>query len=530
MKGNKLQIWLPLLFSLVLIVGMILGYQMSGYGTKDLFSVSRKNTLMEIVELVKQKYVDPIPDDSLESGAIAEIISRLDPHSVYLTPFALKEANEELQGNFQGIGIEFNLLKDTVNVLYVIPGSPGEKAGILPGDKIYKVNDSVISGKGLKSDDIKKLIKGPSGTTVNLAIYRENKSLQVSVTRGNIPVPAVDASYLISKNIGYIKLNRFSEKAYEEFMKATEDLQKEGMQKLILDLRGNGGGLLEEAVDIADEFLDADKRVVSMKGAHSPSKEYRCKRPGILEKTELVVLVDEQSASASEVLAGALQDWCRAKIVGRQTFGKGLVQQQYNLSNGGALRLTTARYYTPSGRSIQRPYEKGKFIEPQQISESFQQANRKSQKDSALLQQNKRPFVNTCNDTLYEGGGITPDIIIPADTTIRPEMISRFLTESNANYFIYQYFTKHQKELEKIASLKDFTRNYPFENLWKEYMAFVQKDTALSLKKLRKTEQEQLLLRLKAGLARFMWRNNGFFYLVNETDRAIRKAEEMLQE
>lgn len=362
MGNKKLQVWLPLLFSLVLIAGMFLGYELNKVpGTKNsFFSSNSRSTLQEALDLIKLKYVDAVNTDSLEGKAITEMMNELDPHSVYLPPVELQEANEDLAGNFEGIGVEFNMFSDTVNIVYVIPNGPSDKAGLQIGDKILKVNDSSITGKHFSTDEIKKYIRGQHSSKAVLQILRDGKPQVVTVSRGTIPVSSVDAAYMIDKTSGYIRLNKFTENSYEEFMQAMETLKKEGLQSLVFDLRGNGGGFMNEAVDIADEFLDGDKLIVYTEGVNSKKREYRCKRPGIFEKGKLVVLVDELSASASEVLAGVLQDWCRAKIIGRRTFGKGLVQEQYSLNDGSAIRLTIARYYTPLGRSIQRSYTKGK--------------------------------------------------------------------------------------------------------------------------------------------------------------------------
>ncbi|MEO7984844.1 MAG: S41 family peptidase, partial [Bacteroidota bacterium] len=361
MIGNKkLQVWLPLLFSVVMIIGMLFGYQLGTQnGTRQgFFSSNSRSSLQEAVDLIKLKYVDSVHIEALEGRAIQEMMGELDPHSVYFPPVDLKAANEDLAGNFEGgIGIQFNVFSDTVNVVYVMPNGPSDKAGLQIGDKILGVDDVSLRNKVSDVDSIKKYIRGEEGSKAVFKILRGNKQLFITVTRGTIPVASVDAAYMIDKTTGYIKLNKFSENSYEEFMQSMENLQKQGLKSLIFDLRGNGGGFINEAVDMADEFLEGDKLVVYTEGVNSKKREYRCKRPGLFEKGKLVLLVDELTASASEILAGALQDWCRATIIGRRTFGKGLVQEQYPLSDGSAIRLTIARYYTPLGRSIQRSYQ-----------------------------------------------------------------------------------------------------------------------------------------------------------------------------
>ena len=444
MMGNKkLQVWLPLIFALVLIVGMFFGFKMGNNGSSKGFLKTTKTTsLQEALELIRLKYVDKVNLDSIQSGAVKQMMSELDPHSVYFPPVELKEANEDLAGNFDGIGVEFNVFNDTVNIVYVIPGGPSDKAGLQIGDKLIKVNDSSLLLKDITTAKIKELIRGERGSTARIQILRNDQLKTVNVVRGSIPVSAVDASYMIDKTTGYIKLNKFTENSYEEFMAALESLKKQGLQELIYDLRGNGGGYMNEAIDMADEFLDGDKLVVYTQGTNSKKREYRCKRPGLFEKGKLTILVDELSASASEVLAGALQDWDRAIIIGRRTFGKGLVQEQYDLSDGSAIRLTVARYYTPLDRSIQRPYDKGKKVYMDEIWERF--SNGEALYADSNKINNGKTYVTPAGDTLYGGGGIMPDRFVPIDTATYPAGISRLFANGSVNSFVYTYYLKNK--------------------------------------------------------------------------------------
>ena len=347
--NKKIQVWLPLLFSITMIVGMVIGYKMrDNMPGRSFFFVDRPRPVQEIMDLVQNKYVDSVKITSLSDTAVAAILSKLDPHSIFIPAEELQGVNDDIAGKFFGIGVEFNLYDDTINVINVLPDGPGFKAGIKTGDKFLKVDDSVVAGVKITSDKIRKLLRGDNNTKVMITALSDGQTKKYAVVRGIIPVSSVDASYIIGNGIGYIRLNKFSQVTYVEFMKAMEGLQKQGLKKLILDLRGNGGGVLEEATAIADEFLDGDKLITYTEGAHSAKKEYRCKRPGLFENGELVVLADEGTASASEILIGALQDWDRATVVGRRSFGKGLVQEQFDLSDGSALRLTIARYYTPN--------------------------------------------------------------------------------------------------------------------------------------------------------------------------------------
>ncbi|MBE2229119.1 MAG: S41 family peptidase [Chitinophagaceae bacterium] len=527
--NKKLKVWQPLLFSLVLIAGMLLGYKLgdrAGNG-KGLFSGNRKNPLQEALYLIRNHYVDSVNMDSIQGYAIQEMMDQLDPHSVYLPPVDLKEANEELSGNFEGIGVEFNLFRDTVHVVTVLPGGPSEKAGLKVGDQLLGVNDSSLTRKGFTVAGIKSLIRGPRGSEAVLDVLRDKKHIQVTVIRGRIPVPSVDAAYMIDKTTGYLKLTKFTETSYEEFMQSMETLQQSGMKSLVFDLRGNGGGFMNEAVDMADEFLDGDKLIVYTEGYNSKKREYRCKRPGLFEKGKLVLLVDELSASASEVLAGALQDWCRATIIGRRTFGKGLVQEQHQLHDGSAIRLTVARYYTPLGRSIQRPYEKGRKVYMEELWERF--SNGEMSSADSVKSHNGNPYTTLCNDTLYGGGGITPGIFIPIDTSASLQKANRATVSADFNNFIYTYYLQHKNSIDKMKSPADFLQGYPGnDDLWRGLSGASLADS-VPVTSFNTAEKEMVLLRLKGLLARYRWRNTGYYQVVNSADPMVLKALEVLK-
>ena len=405
-----------------------------------------------------------------------------------------------------------------------MPNGPSDKAGLQIGDKILAVNDVSLRDKVAETDSIKKYIRGVRGSKAVLKILRENKIQTFTVTRGTIPVNSVDATYMIDKTIGYIKLNKFTENSYEEFMQAMENLQKQGLKSLIFDLRGNGGGFMNEAIDMADEFLEGDKLVVYTEGINSKKREYRCKRPGLFEKGKLVLLVDELSASATEVLAGALQDWCRATIIGRRTFGKGLVQEQYPLRDGSAIRLTIARYYTPLGRSIQRSYEKGKKVYMDELWDRYNSGEMLSA--DSLKDHTGKKFTTNCKDTLYAGEGIMPTIFVPIDTSYAHQQTLRLLSDGKFNSYVYTYYLQHRQQADQFTSAAEFANRFDGTGLLN--IVLTTAPDSLKLKSISVKEKELLQQRLKASLARYKWRDSGFYQVLNNEDIVIRKAIEQL--
>jgi carboxyl-terminal processing protease len=499
MGNNKRDIALPTIIAVLLILILFVCHFTSS--SFHLFGDNKQSTYQQVLELIKNKYVDPVNLDSLDSSAVEELLETLDPHSTYLNPSEVAASTELLKGHFVGIGVEFSLFRDTATIIYVIPGGPGEKAGIKPGDQLLRVNNSSITLKNISTDTIRSLIRGKQNSLVNLSVLRNKKTLQFEVKRERIPLPAIEATYLLDSKTGYIRLERFSETSYEEFMRAIESLKERGVQQLVLDLRGNGGGLLSEAVDIADEFLDQDKLIVYTEGARVGRQEYRARRPGQFEKGKIVLLIDEYSASASEVLAGAIQDWCRGKIIGQSSFGKGLVQEEYSLSNGGALRLTVARYYTPLGRCIQQPYLDGDTI------------------------QNSRIFINSCKDTLREENGITPNFTIASsnDTTLLSS-IHIIHALSSINQFSFTYYQKNITTFNKRSNpLSLLTDTSLINDCWSEWVRFEKLKTE-KYPNYTLSEKQFLTKQILATIARYKWRANGYFQLLNASDTIVRAA------
>ncbi|MBS1563626.1 MAG: S41 family peptidase [Bacteroidetes bacterium] len=518
---RKLNTWLPLLFAIVMIAGMTIGYKLRENTTSPggFFAKEQKTTIQQIFDLINIKYVDKVNTDTLLSGdAIQQMLARLDPHTLYIPAVSLGDINDDLQGNFQGIGVEFNIFDDTVHVVTVLEGGPSDKAGLQVGDRFLKVGDTAVAGNGITAAHIRQLLRGPGGSIVRITLLRGNKPLVISIQRGTIPLVSVDAAYMSDPQTGFIHISKFSETTYEEFMQALEKLQKQGLQKLVLDLRDNGGGIMQDAIEIADEFLDGTKLIVYTEGNNSPRQEYRCKRDGIFEKGKLVVLVDEGTASASEVLVGALQDWDRAEIVGRRTFGKGLVQEQFTLTDGSALRLVTARYYTPSGRSIQKPYKEGEdysndIVNRYQHGEMVNADSNHISRGKAYKTHNGR--------TVYGGGAIMPDVFVSADTSSIPHAFARLYTSNTMSDFAYRYFISHRGEFAAGNSPLHLYQEYKDSKpLWSSFSSFAAKDS-IDISAVTGKNREQAQQRLVALIARQQWKSNGFYEVMNADDSTV---------
>lgn len=522
-KNTRYQISLPIILCLGLAGGIFIGASLN---TKKTSSEVGKDVqkLREVLTYINQKYVDDIKTDKLVDESIQHLLAKLDPHSVYIPASDRVQANEDLRGNFDGIGVEFNIFQDTIVIIAPLAGGPSESLGILSGDKIIKVDGKDIAGVGVTSPDVTKALKGPSGTEVKVTILRSGltEPLEFTIIRDKIPQFSLDVAYMVDPETGYIKISRFAATTYDEFSEALNKLKKRGMKRLVLDLQSNGGGYMQVAIQMADDFLSGGKKIVYTNGKDkSLNTDASSTSNGNFESGDLIVLVNEWSASASEILAGALQDNDRALVVGRRSYGKGLVQSPFDLSDGSELRLTISRYYTPSGRSIQKPYD-----DEEEYSQDILSRYKKGEFFHAdSIHFNDTLKYNTENGrTVYGGGGIMPDYFIPLDTTQNSHYLNELYSTTTIYEYAFKYAEKHKKELED----KGFDAFYTKFNVTDQMLNDLVK---LGQQKKLKPDYEDLRLKkrlfqvhVKAQIARKIWRNDGLYPIMNETNEVLQQA------
>ncbi|MDR0828980.1 MAG: PDZ domain-containing protein [Prevotellaceae bacterium] len=485
--------------------------------------------LQQTIYAIENLYVDTVNSAQLIDNAIVAILEKLDPHSVYITAKDVKMANEPLQGSFEGVGIQFQMMKDTLLVVQTISNCPAEKVGIVMGDRLIQVDTVNIAGVKMETSQIMKLLRGKRGTKVAVKVKRGNNLLDFVITRDKIPLFSIDAAYEIADGIGYIKINNFSATTMEEYHKAFAEFKKKNIKQLIIDLQSNGGGRLDVAQSLCDEFLPKDKLIVYTQGEHQPRMDWTSSTAGGFEKGDLVILVDEYSASASEITAGALQDWDRATIIGRRTFGKGLVQRPLNLLDGSEIRLTIARYYTPSGRNIQKPYGGGSEKYHHELLErvkhgELQNADSINFPDSLIY----KTLVK--KRTVYGGGGIMPDVFVPLDTTRVTDYHIKIVAKGVFNQTVMGYLDNHKDNIKKsFVNFENFNKNYfvpetlleqMIENATKEKIDFNAEQYEKS--------KSMITLQIKATIARNLWESGDYYKIMNQQDPIIQKALEVL--
>ncbi len=485
----------------------------------------------EFLYKLNKYYVDSVDNEQATEDAIKGILNNLDPHSIYIPADEVRAMNEPLKGNFEGVGIQFNILQDTIFVITPISGGPSEKVGIMAGDRIVAVDGENVAGIEITNRDVQTYLKGQKGTKVTVGVKREGSKeiLDFEITRDKIPIYSVDAWYMATPNTGYIKLNRFAATTKEEMQIAFDDLKAQGMKNLVLDLKGNGGGYLRTAIQLADEFLSEDKLVVFTEGRNYPKDETFSTKEGNFEEGKLAILIDEGSASASEIVSGAVQDWDRGVVIGRRSFGKGLVQKPLGLGDGSAVRLTTQKYYTPSGRCIQKPYDEGKEAYRNERLDRFERGELTSL-DSIDFPDSLK-FMTKNNRIVYGGGGILPDIFVPLDTNNTSEYYSSALRKGYMNTFSLKYADKHRQELkDKYASDDDYINNFKVEKIIPEFIKYCKKQGLEYDEEDFKKSEMFFNARIKALIGRSIWDRSTFYKVINPIIPAYQKALQVMND
>ncbi|GAB1415603.1 S41 family peptidase [Paludibacter sp.] len=536
---TKKNVSLVAIVLIALISGLLLGNLIAKRSLQppaerfgSLFNLFPNNNdkVSEILQLIDKYYVDTVDINKYTEEMAFDLLSKLDPHSVYIPAEDLEIVNEELEGSFSGIGVQFNIQNDTIMIISVISGGPSEKIGLIAGDRIVTVDDSTFTGKTINNEKVLKKLRGSVNTKVKLGIKRPGTSelLTYTVTRGQIPVTSIDISYIIAPETGFIKVNKFGETTYSEFLVAIAKLKKEGAKKFIIDLRENSGGYLDKAIAMINEFLPSKQLIVYTEGKASPRYEAKSDGTGSCISVPLVVLIDEFSASASEIFAGAIQDNDRGTIIGRRSFGKGLVQQQKQLSDGSAIRLTVAKYYTPSGRCIQKPYKNGDSEDyNMDIYNRFLHGEFYS-KDS--IQQTDTVEYNTkAGRIVYGGGGIMPDIFIPRDTSEYTPYLNKVINNSYLYQFAFQYSDKNRKQLSNYKNWQSMQKHLDSQDLLNEFVNFADNKGVKPSAKDLKLSGNFILIRLKAYISRNIIGDSGFFPILFTNDEAVAKAIETLK-
>ena len=531
-KNSDFQIKLPIFITLAVAAGILIGATMAGGDSSTNNFISSYLKFKDILTYIQRDYVDKVDTDELVEVAITKMLEELDPHSVYIPAKELEMAKSELEGEFEGIGIEFNIFKDTIYVVSPLSGGPSEAVGLMSGDKIVKVDGETVAGIGIDNRDVMELLRGTKGSTVEVGIKRRGSDelLDFTITRDKIPQESVEASFMVDNEIGYIKISRFAATTYDEFREALSELKAEGMEKMILDLRGNPGGYLDRAVNIADEMLSDNKMIVYTEGKQPRyNTEARAYKDGLFEESPIIVLIDEGSASASEIVAGALQDNDRGLIVGRRSFGKGLVQMPVPLDDGSELRLTISRYYTPSGRSIQKPYGGDAEAYNQDLYNRFEHGEMFS-KDSIQFNDSLK-YKTTKGRTVYGGGGIMPDYFIPLDTSQNiGSFFGELITTNVFREYTLLYYENNRKQLEKMSYKKYYSDFEVSEKMLDELQAMAGKAGIEYTQEEFEESKPVLKSRIKAWVGRSVWGNDAFYQIIYEDNDIFQRALKLFDE
>ena len=532
----RARVYIPIIMSLVLLLGFFLGTNLRrphpGDSSQPFFSVGveRNDKLDHVINYILESYVDPVSRDELTDDAVRSLVKNLDPHSSYIPAAEFRRMNDPLMGSFEGIGIEFNMINDTLVVINPIAGGPSEEAGIMPGDRIVQVEETPIAGVSKATDEVVDMLMGEKGTTVDIKVKRAGlpELLSFSLTRDEIPSYSLDIAYMVDERTGYIRLNKFSATTYQEFIGGMDELREQGMEQMILDLRGNGGGFLEAAIEVADELLKPDELIVYTDGRSRPRNYARSAREGRFETQPLVVLIDEWSASASEIIAGAVQDNDRGLVAGRRSFGKGLVQEQIQMRDGSALRLTVARYYTPTGRSIQKPYDEGEEAYFAEFIQRYQNGEMMSP-DSIHFDDSLR-FETPAGRTVYGGGGIMPDIFVPLGGDNDLGFFNRVFNRGHIYTFAFDYADRNRATIESHDSAEGFVRDFRItDDVYRDFLQYAGDQGTSIPDEVSQEARTQIETNLKAYIGRNIFGPEAFYPVLHSTDRAFLKALEALE-
>jgi carboxyl-terminal processing protease len=523
--------FLPLILAIVLILGMLIGVKLVDHGgSRSMFVYPKTDKLSGVINFIEMEYVDSVSREKLVEKTIPLLLKNLDPHSVYIPAKDLQRINEPLEGNFEGIGIQFNMLNDTVVVIQTISGGPSEKIGIMPGDRIVTINDTIVAGVGLPDQEIVNRLRGIRGTKVMVGVKRQHIQgiMEFEITRDKIPLYSVDVSYMINDETGYIKISQFSRTTFREYMEAAEKLNAMGMKRLILDLRGNGGGYMDPATSIADQFLEEGKLIVYTEGRANPRSDVIATSRGINLDTELLIMIDEWSASASEIIAGAIQDNDRGLVVGRRSFGKGLVQHPTMFSDGSALRLTVARYYTPTGRSIQKPYDAGPDEYYHDLDRRF--LNGELDEADSIRFNDSLKYITPGGNIVYGGGGIMPDVFVPRDTAGMTDYYSQVVRRGLVYRFAFNYSDNNRSSLVRFDNAAEIDQYLDRQNLLDSFIEFAESEGIRRNDKQIAKSREIIHTQIKAYIARNIIDNEGFYPIISKIDEALQKSIYLISE
>ncbi len=534
MESNKKTRYIPIIIAVSIVAGIFIGTFYANRFSENKKGIgmvsSTSNKLTGLLRIIDDQYVDTVDMNELIEDAMPQILGELDPHSSYIPAKDLQAVNDDLRGSFSGIGVQFTIQQDTIHISNVIPGGPSEKVGIMAGDRVVEIDDSVFVGKIVTNDESMKRLKGPKGSEVKLGVFRqgEKELLHFTIIRGDIPVKSIDAAYMINNKFGYIKINKFGETTYPEMLIALAQLHQQNCEGMIIDLRGNTGGYMGSAIQMVNEFLPKGRLIVYTEGRKSPRENYPSNGTGSSQQLPIIVLLDEGSASASEIFAGAIQDNDRGTIIGRRSFGKGLVQQPIEFNDGSAIRLTIARYYTPSGRCIQKPYKKGHDNQYElDILTRYEHGEFFS--EDSIKQDESQIYYTLLGRPVYGGGGIMPDIFVPQDTTGVSSYFNMAINRGLTVQFAFQYTDQNRQKLQKYDNADDLLKYLKKQNILEKFARFAE-SKGLKRRNILMYKSKALFDRnLYGNIIYNMLNMEEYLKFLNQSDKTVLKALEVLE-